>query len=457
MNVAVVGRSRVNSILKKKLEEEGFTPFLLDNIEEIIGFGGEKLDFTVRTSESNINAGYVIVTEELLKDNGFDNPDRITSSRKPVVFILDYPAESPAYFTVEALKSAIKLAKRKKHVLYLSRFMRTAGNQVESLYKEARNSGVNFIKYNDLSIDYDKDSAVYRITAEDGYDNTKIETTTVITEQSTAPKSGIERIAKLFHLKSDKNGSFNENKSFLFPSYTSRDGIYFINSASFTNKEEISDRILFIVSEIKNEINGSAEAVINEKHADISAGKCAFCYTCYRACPHSAMAPDYQNSVMKNLERSCHACGICASVCPADAIRIVGKESIKPGTGTKTLKILCCENSGEIAVQKLRDEFSWSFDEIEVVPVSCGGEISVEAITNALGQYEKVVVVTCMDEACKHFEGNKRAERFVEKVKEMLKVSGMDEKRVECLKISHAMPQILLDELNEMLKRGGLL
>lgn len=481
MNVAIVGRSQINGILVKKLAEEGFIPFIFENIDEITGFSGEKLDFIVRTPKMNLNAGYVIITDKLLNDNSLSNPDKITGSDKPVVFILDHPDESPAYFTVEALKNAINLVRRKKRVFYLSRFMRTAGNQVESLYKEARNSGVSFIKYRKLAVEFDKASGIYLIEAFDEYDSIRIETPSVITVERASSGSSTDRIAKLFRLKRNENGSVNEDRSFLFPSLTGRDGVYFMDSASYTDGEDISERVRFTITEMKNEISGifkntsacakvldmpisflEGAGIINDRHPGIDAARCAFCYTCFRACPHSAMAPDYENSVMRNLNNGCQSCGICISVCPADAIRMVCKGEVEEKQGfaavektpvgrRKLLKIFCCENSGFIAFKKIMEESDGLPENIDVMPVSCGGEISVETILSELAKYEKVLVVTCVDEACRHFEGNKRAERFVCKAREMLKASGMDEGRIECLKISHAMPDLLYDQIKEMI------
>jgi ferredoxin len=465
MNVAVVGRSQINAVLKEKLSDEGFSPFVFENMEEITGFSGEKLDFTIRTSTASLNAGYVIVTEGLVDECCFNNIDDLNKSENPIVFILDHMSESPAWFTSQALKSAITLVKSKKQVFYLSRYMRTAGSLIESLYKEARNSGVAFIKYSDLTVDYDAGSGVYRVETFDGYDTMKIETPAVIMPDTKSSDSRMDRIAKIFRLKRNGKGFVNEDISFLFPSLTGRSGIYLMDSASVTDMEDISKRIALTVSEIKNDLNIAAkESASREVHAEIDAGKCAFCYTCFRACPHTAMAPDYEQSVMKNLNKACQACGICISICPAGAIKLTEKEPIEgtflnakgiPPARARSvplpLKILCCENSGYIAAHKIADESSFIFNKIEIEPVLCGGEISVETLISELENYSKVLVVVCIDEACKHFEGNKRAERFVKKAGEMLKASGMDAGRLECLKISHAMPNILNDQIKEMI------
>ncbi len=454
MNVAILGKSQVNDLLEKKLSEEGFTPCRVECLEDITGFSGERLDYIVRTTGQTVKVGHVIVTEEPVCEKPFSNHYRVTVGNEPVVFILDYPSESPAHYTVDALENAIKLARRRKQVFYLSRFMRTAGYQTENLYKEARNAGVTFIKYLSLEIACDTETGLYRIMADDGYDALKLESTAVIKPESSTASEKMDRIARLLRLKCNEDSSVNDDRSFLFPTLTSRNGIYFIHSSTITAETELQDRIAFTISEMKERTgHGLADAAAGKeaKGIEIDAGKCAFCYTCFRACPHSAMAPDYENSVMKNLGNGCQTCGICVSVCPADAVKMKAEKPVDGVKAPNALKILCCENSGKAAAQMLKHELAGLFERIETVPVSCGGEISVETITADLKHYGKVLVLTCMDDACKHFEGNKRAARFVEKTKALLAASGLDEKRVECMKLSHAMPMALRDQILEMM------
>jgi Pyruvate/2-oxoacid:ferredoxin oxidoreductase delta subunit/coenzyme F420-reducing hydrogenase delta subunit len=467
MNVAIVGRSQANSILRERLIAEGFVPFLFESVDDILDFSGEKFSYTLRTSKNRVNVGYVIVTEELSNEELFSDINKFTSSKAPIVFLLDYPSESPAYVTAQALDSAAKMAKRKKNVVFMSRFMRTAGNRIENLYKEVRNLGVTFIKYTNISVNYDSDSAIYNLEVTDGYANISIETPAVLMSKR---NNNTDVLAKILRLKQNNDKLVNEDRSFLFPSRTNRDGVYFLSSSSLSDKEEAVRHIEFTVAEIKREIHSIYNdsticskvldmpvtfvhdgVRLKDVYAEVDISKCAFCYTCFRACPHSAMAPDYENSVMKNLNNNCQACGICVSVCPADAVRLVGRQTDNEEFEPGTLKVICCENSGSIAINRLKNELSDIFEKVNVVHVSCGGELSVEMITSSLKNYEKVLVITCIDEACKHFEGNKRAEKFVNKVKEMLTAAGMDANRVECLKASHAMPYVVRDQIREMI------
>lgn len=487
MNVAIIGKNQANGILKKQLASKGFVPLLIENAGDIKGVSGEKGSFAIKIRDRSFSAGYVIVTEEpeFEKAGIHGLPDHISAqplteefefdslpSNMPVVFIVDYPFESPDSMTRIALEKAIRLVKRKRKVLYLTKFMRTAGNGMESIYREARTLGVSFIKYNSVSIEYKLEREIFDIFVADDYGSMHIETVKPVIAGRVIPGGSLEKLLKLLRLKLDKGGLVNEGRSFLFPSLSSRKGVYFLNTGPASGQdEEVLSHIQYTLSEIMEDFQKDSkfdtscaraiglpgilrkkEAGRPEEVAVIDEAKCAFCYTCFRACPHAAMIPGEQSQVMKNLEQACHACGICSAVCPANAIKIVRRESRAGTVPAGTLKIFCCENSGSIAVRKIQDDISGISEKIEITPVSCGGELSAESIVSALKNFDKVLVTVCMDDACRHFEGNKRAARQAEKAKELLKASGMDESRVEYLQVSLAMPDILCDTVWQMLK-----
>jgi NAD-dependent dihydropyrimidine dehydrogenase PreA subunit/coenzyme F420-reducing hydrogenase delta subunit len=221
-------------------------------------------------------------------------------------------------------------------------------------------------------------------------------------------------------------------------------GFIIINNSTGNLGEEILQQIHFILSTI------SAKTCEQTEFAEVDPVKCALCYTCYRACPHAAMVPNEENSAMKNLNTACQVCGICVTICPAGAIKIKGK-SHDPETVPNTLKVYGCENSGEIALKKISEELAGLYDKISVSAVSCGGEITAEKIIDELKNYKKVLYVTCMYGACRHFDGNKRARLQVLRAKEMLKSAGLDENRVVYVQVSPAMPFVLKDEMEGLL------
>jgi Pyruvate/2-oxoacid:ferredoxin oxidoreductase delta subunit/coenzyme F420-reducing hydrogenase delta subunit len=256
------------------------------------------------------------------------------------------------------------------------------------------------------------------------------------------------KIVKLLKLKYVDNGQINEDTFYLFPSITSRKGIYFTNLKNISGSEEdLTTRASYIVSEIKKD---QKEGLKAEEYAEVDNEKCAFCYTCYRACPHLAMAPDYENSAMKNLNASCSGCGICFSICPANAITMKRNAAKYEKLSKSSLKVLCCENSGEFAYKAISEKLQEEGVEVEITCVACGGELSAETMISVLKNFDKLLVSVCVDKACRHFEGNKRAKRYVERAKEMLRASGMDENKIGFVQLSQAMPEALYEYIKEM-------
>ncbi|NJD03773.1 MAG: hydrogenase iron-sulfur subunit [Ruminiclostridium sp.] len=449
MKVAVLGNSRYNGILKEQLSKEGLSTEFFENIDEIKSISGEAGAFLIKTQKNAVEAGYVIVAGD---PSTLEDSSTAQESERQVVILLDYPEESPAYMTETALTKAIRLAGKQKKVFYLSKFMRISGNGLEELYKQARNMGVAFIRYTGIDISRDNCTGMFHLNISDGYDEIGIDTFSLIKTRA-AGGNNAARLSGLLKFKLDKGTYASGSSYFLSPSVTSRKGVYFLDGASAGNLgEEIIRQIRFTVSEISS---NSAKTCEQTEYAEVDPGKCAFCYTCYRACPHSAMIPDYGNSAMKNLNKACQACGICVSVCPADAIKIKGMDSVVK-TVPNSLMVYCCENSGEIAVNRIADEIAGIFEKISIASVSCGGEISAEKIVDALKSYEKVLYVTCKDDACRHFDGNKRARLQTDRAKEMLRSAGLDDSRIVYMQVSHAMPNVLRDNIRDLVLQRQL-
>ena len=521
MNIAVLGKSRINNLIKELFEPAGFTIHILEEPDGIKSVKGGPGAFTIAGKgiagkDGSLEVSHIIVTEEpcyALGDKGLpgnpvmlediDSPENVKRleslpCREPVVFILDYPVESPARMTRMALEKAIGLLEKKRKVVYLARYMRTAGTGLEGIFRKARNLGAVFFKYDGINISYSGDKGIFSIEAHDAAGGFKVVTGAPIISGEALYGNSFLTVIKLLRLKMHDASRF-----FLFPSFTGRKGIYFANAGNTSgSKNEILLGLKSILLDITRttgsmgspaEISGAGTAETGNVTApdsvrtasgtggiilpgsqchdpgaagmevpaarDASAGipgdgdypvidpgKCAFCYTCYRACTHFAMSPDYDNSVMKNLPESCFGCGICASVCPAGAISMSAKASGKNSRAGGSLKVFCCENSAAIAYKRIAGACSG----VEIATVACGGELSAEALISALKDFDRVLAAVCMDDACRHFEGNLRVKRYVDRAKEMLKASGMDENRVAFIQLSHAMPTVLDEYMKEL-------
>ena len=62
----------------------------------------------------------------------------------------------------------------------------------------------------------------------------------------------------------------------------------------------------------------------------VDKGRCTMCMSCVGACPASALMDGGETPLLKFLERNCVQCGLCASTCPEDAIRLEPRLLLTP-------------------------------------------------------------------------------------------------------------------------------
>jgi Pyruvate/2-oxoacid:ferredoxin oxidoreductase delta subunit/coenzyme F420-reducing hydrogenase delta subunit len=463
MNILILGQNDINESLIKCLKEQGFETAAAD-VSAVKSFSGEYGDFRVKIGEGVITACAVIVTEPAEKQpesigggapcSIFDDSaiKKISESgtKTPVVVLLDYFNESSPAAALKALKEAAMLAKKKYNVVFLSRFVRTPAMETEELYLKVRNAGVTFIKYESIKISHETGPGLYNIEVSDGVNDVSLSAKYIAADCGYGVSDKFTALVKKLRLVADETGHISEDKYFLAPVLTGRKGVYFLGRN--TCADRLWEGIDYIVSEIGADFSGDKD------YAVIDGEKCAFCYTCYRACPHAAMEPDEVDRVMKNREEACDGCGICATVCPGNAVTMAFDnfaEAAAPGKSGK-VKIFCCENSGGLVLANIMPGLGELAGKIDCETVACGGRIGFEQLSGALRLYGKVVLLVCMDDACRHFDGNKRACLQAERLSAMLEKAGADKNRVFQLKTSHAMANVAADDIRDIIMGGEL-
>jgi ferredoxin len=61
----------------------------------------------------------------------------------------------------------------------------------------------------------------------------------------------------------------------------------------------------------------------------VDPGKCSLCMACVGACPASALQDGQNAPQLRFIEKNCVQCGLCATTCPEDAIRLVPRLSFR--------------------------------------------------------------------------------------------------------------------------------
>jgi len=424
MNVLMIGETLRGKALAESLGQYGIDIQTLSGMEAVLRLKGHPGAFDVVTKTGTIQAAGIILTEPPAPEAVLigagkaldlaqpDLSERLEASDSGIVFLLDYLAETPPYLTAKALKYALSLAGKGKQITFLSRFVRTASMGMEQVYRDARQAGVTFIKYEHIDCSFHE--GVFSIEAFDGVFTSRVSTQNLV---AAGKESGFESIIGTFRLAKTNGSYVNGNKFFLDSPSTSRKGIFYLHPALPETRA--------MAAHIASELRALTETPVS--YGEIEAEKCAFCYSCHRVCPHGALEPDIEHEAMQCIETACFACGACAAICPGQAISMKG-ESASLGDGGHR-KVFCCENLG-----------------LDMERIPCGGRIGQDWIAQALAAYDEVLVAVCADEACRHMVGGKRGCQLAEAILKL----HIPDKKIACIKASHA----LKHDLSEFLQEG---
>ncbi|MDR3354858.1 MAG: hydrogenase iron-sulfur subunit [Synergistaceae bacterium] len=460
MKALIAGKNEINKKVSAFLADNGFEVLLAEDVDNLRYFEGEAGDFSLELAGEKTRVDFVILTElparlplpvgggRVLSLYETDKTNLTTRRERDVsvVFLMDYFCESQMSATLRALEDSIRLARSKRRVYCLSRFVRTSGYGAENLYKEARNEGVEFIKYESLDIVFRDGRFV--IKACDGAMTFDISATEIFADGTRDVGDSFRLAAKKLNLRPDSNGYLLEDRHFLAPVRTSRRGVYHISRD--VAADDLKSALMYIAGQVRarRSENGRDVAVVD-------GDKCVLCCTCFRSCPHAAMRPDSDERIMRNLAEACEGCGICESLCPGGAITLGGKKEKKsgerpdsgsPANGRGTL-VFCCENSAAAAIDEALTMLGERASGIDVRVVPCGGGISMEEMGETLCSYSRVMAAVCIEGSCRHLDGGRRACLQAGRLSALLERAELSGSRVACVEVSHAMPGMFADAL----------
>ncbi len=224
-----------------------------------------------------------------------------------------------------SLKSAIKLKKinpdMKVFVLY--RDIRSYGFR-EDLYKEARQVGVLFIRFDakkppELAVE--QDQRLILTTLDPILGRTLDMYPDLVVLASAVLPNHNKELFELFKVPVNAEGFLVEAHSKLRPVDFASEGIFMAGLAHYPKSlDESIAQSQAAVSRAMT-ILSKPEILVGGVVATVDASRCAVCLTCVRACPHGV--PHIRNEGHAVIEPAeCHGCGICAAECPGKAITL---------------------------------------------------------------------------------------------------------------------------------------
>jgi heterodisulfide reductase subunit A len=207
------------------------------------------------------------------------------------------------------------------NIYILYRDMRTFGER-ELIYREAREKGVVFIRYElekkpDIQAAGDKLNVVVH---DQVLQKSILLEADLVSLQTAIKGTNNAELADIFGVDLDENGFFAESPEKLRPVDATKDGIFIAGMASYPKgvSESIaqgkaaSARALELLCRDTVQVGGMV--------ADVNTEKCAVCCTCVRTCPFQVPVIDREIGAAFIDSSLCKGCGMCVAECPGKAI-----------------------------------------------------------------------------------------------------------------------------------------
>ncbi len=365
-------------------------------------------------------------------------------------------------------RSALTLTAQKDCSVYIYvGDLKVASDQMERLYMETRDNGALYFKLKEApAISQNNGSLSVRYADPVIRKEVELEPDMIVVEEAIQPNGANAELAELLRIDLSPSGFLQTDNVHRYPVATNRAGIYVVGAGRRVKKingamMDAENTALQIT-----ELLGDGTKTVSTG-TTLDAGKCTFCLTCYRCCPHGAIYwEDESNTIISPV--ACQGCGICASECPMDAIQIDQfsdtevKDRIKTSVAqeAKADKIVafCCQNSALEAGQ-MAQEFKMELPEgLQIVHVPCAGKVDLDYILTAFVEgADAVLVLACHPGNCKSERGNTFAQWRVKEAQRMLTEIGMDADKLRFETLAANMGSDFARIVNEMaasLKQG---
>ena len=366
------------------------------------------------------------------------------SAGKTAVFIVGLARESYPHVLETAMESCLKLqTELGMKTMILTRNLKVGAPGLEALYRKTREAGVVYVKFSDALPTFQQDAdGKVQIAFVD--DITRMPFTLqadmTVVDEAIAPSPYLKDLSRIFCLDTDSAGYIQSDNVHRLSVFTNRKGILAAGASRgmlspSARQAEIQETAITLLSLTKGTLTTPGNK------AEIDAGACVRCLTCFRLCPYHAITLNTRPVVMPD---ACERCGMCAAECPAKAIRIDDlriqaiSERLQPipcrdnnASFTPFLVAFCCSRSAGRA-KELATLSGLSLPErLSIVEVPCSGGISAEYLLAAFQhRADGVLVFTCHEGNCHSERGNILAARRTAHLKNMLKQIGIDPNRL---------------------------
>jgi heterodisulfide reductase subunit A len=272
-----------------------------------------------------------VLTQLELEERIYSQPDEVKNANTVVMIqCVGSRDEEHMYCSRvccgQAVKNALKLTELnpKSKIYVLHRDIRTYASQ-ELKYKEAREKGVQFLRYDpEHKPEVNADAGGLSVKAQDVSIGAifDIKPDLVVLSAGIVPDETAAELGQMLKVSLDRDGFFLEAHLKLRPLDFSSEGIFLGGLAhspkhveeSIAQARGAASRAADVLSKVSLMIGGIISVVDPDE--------CVACLNCVRVCPYGAPRFDPETQAAYIEPATCQGCGICAGICPNKAIQV---------------------------------------------------------------------------------------------------------------------------------------
>jgi len=352
-----------------------------------------------------------------------------------IAILMDLAGEQTRAVNALAFGAAELLVREmKKDVRVYCHHARVAATGLEELYRRARSAGVVFER-SDKSpgISVNEEGIILR---GGGIEAGESEQVDLVVVADSMPDDAVSDMARKVNIRTGPEDWLQYDNVWLLPTLSNRPGIYIVGAARGNSD----------FREAFNDVSGAAAAIdillgsgritVAEDQARVDTDKCVLCLTCVRSCPHAALAIAPVNGNEKSKlqivvsESACRRCGICAALCPAQAIqlpRFTDPQTERELERTGKVTVFACQNSAWKAATASGVARQSYGSNVQLISVPCAGKIDSKMILRALENgAAKVILLGCHRENCRYLTGADYASERIDALRKKIEQAGLN-------------------------------
>jgi len=348
----------------------------------------------------------------------------------------------------------------KIYVFYLD--IRAYGKGFEDLYKRAKKEGVIFIRGLPAEVIEDRKTRNLWLIGENTLQKElyRINAEMVILSIGIEPRKDSEVIQRLLTLSRTQDGFFMEAHPKLRPVDAPTGGIFLAGCAespkdikdSVTQASAAAARAGILMAKGRVTVEAITPRLLEEN--------CTVCGLCARVCPYNAILIDKEEKRVEFIEAACGGCGTCAAECPFDAIKMrhFTDEQIfaqidaatEQDADKKIIAFCCnwCSYAGADFAGVSRMQYPTN---VRIIRTMCSGRVAPKFIEHAFARGAAAVLVSgCHLGDCHYIKANYQTLKRVEKLWKKMERLGLNKDRLQLEWINASEGERLASKIREM-------